>query len=120
VSILEIIKMIEQRGITTKIYPLAFPASSPDEAMIVETSQSFTNRGSVYEGTITITVKATHPSRAEQLSKDLNTSLHLLTDLDVGDMQIIMIKSLNPIPAFLGKGKGNEFYYMNNFQVLFS
>lgn len=120
VGIQGFIDLLKDQGITTDIYPLEFPAGAPKDAMLIETSQTFTNRGSVYDGTITVTVRANHPERAEQLAMDVNNKLHNLTDQTVGDLQIIMLKSLNPIPAYAGKGNGKEFYYMVNFQVLLS
>lgn len=88
--------------------------------MIVEVSQSFTSVGDVHNGTFTVTVRADHPERAEELSLDVNKRLKLLTDVDSGETQILMIKQLTPIPAYLGQGKGKEHYYMINFQVLFT
>lgn len=120
VSVQGFIDLIKDQGITTDIYPIEFPAGAPKDAMLIELSDAFTSRGSVYDGTLSITVRAKHPERAEQLAMDVSKKLHNLTDKTVGDLQIIMLKSLNPLPAFVGRVKGNEYYYMVNFQVLLS
>lgn len=119
-SVQGFIELLKDQGITTDVYPLEFPAGAPKEAMLLELSESFVNRGTVYDGTMVVTARAKHPQRAEQLAMDVNNRLHNLTDIYVGDMQIIMLKSLSPLPAYAGKDKGNEFYYTVNFQVLLS
>lgn len=106
-------------GITTQIYPLAFPATSPTEAMTVEIG-SASSRGSVYDTTLTVTVRAGHPSEAERLSLDVIAKLHLLTNQVVAESQIIYIKTQSLVPQYLGKDAEGNHFYMNNFRVLIS
>lgn len=118
-SITDVINFIKGLGIKTPIYPLAFPATSPTEAMIVEMGTS-SNRGSVYDATLTITVRAGHPSEAEKLSLDVIAKLHLLTNQEVAESQIIYIKTQSLLPQYLGKDAEGNHFYMNNFRVLIS
>jgi hypothetical protein len=119
VSIQDWVDMLKDLGITTAIYPLAFPASSPTEAMTVEVGNA-SSRGSVYDTTLTVTVRAKHPSEGERLSLDVMKKLNLLTDRAIGEHQIIMMKSQGIMPQPLGKDVKGNHYYMNNFRVLVS
>jgi Bacteriophage minor capsid protein len=118
VSITDVINFIKGLGVTTPLYPNAFPASAPVEAMTVEVGQGFNNRGSVMDVTLTITIRAGHPSESERLSQEVIDKLHNLTDITVGDKQFIMIKSQQMLPSYLGQDADGKHYYMNNFRVL--
>lgn len=117
-SITDVKEFIEGLGVLTPVYPLAFPASSPVEGMIVEVGQGANTRGSVYDTTLTITVRAGHPSRGEEISQDVKKKLHNLTNVKVGDMEFILIKSQEILPSYLGKDTEGNYFYMNNFRVL--
>lgn len=119
-SIKDIINFIKGLGVTTPIYPLGFPASSPVEAMMVELGQGASYRGSVADITLTITGRAKHPQRSEKASQEVMDKLHLLTDQTVGDKQIILIKSQQIMPMFVGRDAEDNHYYMTNFKVLIS
>lgn len=118
-SITDLVKFIKGLGVTTPVYPLAFPASSPVEAMLVEFNP-VSVRGSVHENTLTVTVRAGHPSEAERLSQDVIKRLSNLTNQTVGDLDFIMIKSQHILPSYLGKDAEGNHFYMNNFKVLAS
>lgn len=115
----DVLDWLKSLNINTQLYPLAFPATSPVEAMIVEIGGA-SNRGSVYDTTLTITVRAGHPSEAERLSLDVISKLNLLTNQEVGEYQLILIRTQSLIPQYLGKDAEGNHFYMNNFRVLIS
>ena len=118
-SIQDFLDYLKRIGIKLPMYPLAFPASSPKKSMIVETGQGFAGRGSVFEVTLTITVRAKHPSESEALAKEINELLADRTDELIGESgQIILIKSQQLIPNWMGKDAEGNHYYMVNFKVL--
>lgn len=118
-SIQDFITYLKGLGINAPIYPNSFPASSPNKCMIVEIGQSFSSRGSVSEITLTITVRDKHIGKAEALAQEVNKLLSDRTDVPLGESgQIILIKSQQLIPSYLGKDVGANHYYMNNFRVL--
>lgn len=117
-SIQDFITFLKGLGINTPIYPLAFPASSPEQSMIVEVGQGFSSRGSVAEIVLTVTVRAGHPKDAEAISQEVIDKLKDVTDEPLGDAQIVLIKSQQLLPNYLGKDADGKHYYMNNFRVL--
>ena len=117
-SIQDVIAFLKDLGVTTPIYPFAFPASSPTEAVIVEVGQGANTRGSVMDITLTITVRAGHPSVGEKIGQELIDKLKDLTNQMVGNVQFIMIKSQQLIPFPLGQDVSNNHFYMLNFRVL--
>jgi len=118
VSITEVTAFLKGLGVTTPLYPYAFPASSPTEAMIVEVGQGANTRGSVIDITLTITVRAGHPSVGEKLGQEVINKLKDLTNQMVGDTQLIMIKSQQLMPSYLGQDVNNNHFYMLNFRAL--
>ena len=116
-SITEIIAFLKSLGITP-VYPLAFPASSPDRAYMLEVGQGFSSRGSLADVVLTITVKAEHPSEAERMSIELKEKLDKMTDVVIGDNQVVLIKAQQLLPNYLGMSADGFHFYMNNFRVL--
>lgn len=119
-SITDVIGFLKGLGVESPIYPYAFPASSPDEAVIVEVGDGFNSRGSVFDIVLTLTVRAGHPSRGEALSQDVINRLDGLTGQTVGDMDFILIKSQQVLPSYLGVDANGKHFHMNNFKVLAS
>lgn len=117
-SIQDFITYLKSVGITENIYPLSFPSSAPKDCMILEVGQGFSSRGSVNELTLTITARSNHPKKAEELAQRVNTLLKDRTNEQVGQGNIILIKSQQLIPNYLGKDSEGNYYYMNNFRVL--
>jgi Bacteriophage minor capsid protein len=117
-SIKDFVDYLKGLGVTTPIYALAFPASSPEQCMIVEIGQGFSKRGSVAEIVLTVTVRAGHPQDAEAISQDVINLLKDRTDGFIGGKQVILIKSQQLVPNYLGKDAEGKHYYMNNFRVL--
>ena len=117
-SIMDFVTFLKGLGITTPIFTDSFPMDSPVESMTVEIGNDFGSRGSVYNSTLTITVRSDMKSKAEQKSIELIGMLKNLTNAEVGNSQIIMIKSQQIVPSYLGKDENNQHYYMNNFRLL--
>lgn len=111
---------IKGLGIDTPLYPLAFPANSPVEAMIVEMGDGANSRGSVFDSVLTLTVRAGHPSVSESLAQDVIDKLDGLTNQTVGNKDFILIKSQQVLPSFLGKDANEHYFHMINFRVLVS
>lgn len=117
-SIMDFIAFLKGLGITTPLFADAFPDGSPAESMTVELGNDFGSRGSVYNATLTITVRSDSKQMAESKSREVISLLKNLSDQEVGNAQIIMIKSQQIVPGYLGKDENNQHYYMNNFRVL--
>lgn len=118
-SIQDFISYLKSLGINSKIYPLAFPKSSPVKCMILEVGQGFSSRGTVSEVTLTITVRANHPKQAEALAQEVNELLKDRSDEPLGEVgHIVLIKSQQLIPNYLGKDADDKHYYMLNFRAL--
>lgn len=120
-SIIELKQFLASLGITTVMYPLAFPADSPNvpaEAILIETGNSTPTAGDLEEFILSLTVRAEHPVRAEALSLDIISRLNRLTNQTVGDSQIVLIRSQQKIPQYAGKDENGRHYYTNNFRVL--
>lgn len=118
-SITDLVNFIRGLGVKAPIYPLAFPASSPVEAMVLEFNP-VSSRGFVHENTLTLTVRAGHPSEGERISQEVIDKLDGLTGQTVGDMDFILIKSQQLLPSYLGRDSDGKHFYMNNFKVLAS
>ncbi|MED4619452.1 minor capsid protein [Priestia megaterium] len=117
-SIQDFITFLKGLGLTTPIYPLAFPATAPEQCMMLEVGQGVPARGSVSDITLTVTVRAGYMKDAEKLSQQVIDLLKGRTDEPLGESQIILIKSQQLVPSYLGKSAEGYHYYMNNFRVL--
>lgn len=117
-SIMDFVTFLKDLGVTTPIFTDSFPVDSPVESITVEIGNDFGSRGTVYNVTLTLTVRSDLKSKAEEKSIELIGLLKNLTDVEVGNAQIIMVKSQQIVPSYLGKDENNQHYYMNNFRLL--
>jgi hypothetical protein len=117
-SIIDIVNYIKSLGIDAPVYPLAFPASSPDRCIIVEVGNGTQPKGVVSDIILTITARDIHPSQAEALAQELIDKLHNKTNVQLGDTTAILIKAQQYLPSPLGKDVENRYFYSVNFRVL--
>lgn len=119
ISIQDFITYLKGLGVNTPIYPDAFPTTSPMHSMTIEIGQGFSSSGDVADITLTMTLRDKSKGKAEKTAQEINTLLANKTNQNLGDShQIILIKSQQLLPSYLGKDAGNRHYYMNNFRVL--
>lgn len=117
-SIQDFIKFLKS-FVSIPFYPNAFPATAPVQSIMVEVGQGIGSRGSVSDVTLTLTVRAEKMGKAESISQEIINKLDGLTDEPIGESgQIVLIKSQQLVPSYLGKSDSDNHYYMNNFRVL--
>lgn len=119
VSITDFIQFMKNQKVSIQLYPLSFPKSNSQPCGIVEIGQGFTSRGAVGDVLLTVTVRDIHPQKAEQAAQSINSVLTDLTDEPLGaEHQIILVKSQQLIPYYMGQDDNKNHYYMCNFRVL--
>lgn len=112
--------MLKRLGIEIEIYPHSLPSNAPTECILIETGDGADLRGDVTDFILTLTVKSDHPEKAEKLAIDLLARLKNLTGETAGDSEIILIRSLQKLPTFLGKDTNDFYYFETNYTVLTS
>ncbi|APT46583.1 minor capsid protein [Bacillus safensis] len=118
-SITDLVNFLKLKGFEdVEIYPLSFPASSPNRSMLVETGDGTQAKGVLSDFVLTITVRDIHPSKAEELAADVLERLHGITGEYIGETYVVLIKAQSPLPAFLGKDEENRYFYSVNLRVL--
>ncbi|ADP32898.1 minor capsid protein [Bacillus atrophaeus] len=117
-SITDIVGFLKLKGFGNEIYPLAFPATSNDDAILVEIGDGIQPKGVLSDFVITITVRNIHPSKAEQVAMSLINTLHGVTNVLIGDAYIVQMIAQSIMPAYLGKDEENRYFYSVNLRVL--
>lgn len=119
-SIQDIIAFLKELGILLPLYPLAFPDKAAKNSIIVETSGGLDSRGEIESFILTLTVRADHPSKAEKDAIEINDKLKNLTNKYIKETQVVLVKTQQKLPVFVGKDENNNFYYELNYTVLVS
>lgn len=119
-GIQDLISLLKRLGISSTIYPLSLPTGAPAECILVETGDGADSRGDVTDFILTLTVRATHPARSEKLALEILDTLKNVTSEQVGDTDIILIRSQQKLPQYLGKDENDYHYHETNFIVLAS
>lgn len=118
-SITDFVKWLKGLGVTTEAYPLALPTTADDEAIVIHTGSGPSIGGDVQEVILTVQTRAKHPERSEQIAIDVYSLLNKLTNENIGNVQVIVVRPQERLPQFLGKDE-TYFYFENNYTVLVS
>lgn len=117
ISLIDVVRMIKAEVPNlVNVYPLEYPLDSPTESILVDMNGNNPSIAGVFTLNIQIRVRATHPTRGEELSYQIRNVLENKTNFTLGNLQVIMVKSQNPVPLFLGKDESDSYLYSNNFQ----
>lgn len=117
-SITDVIALMRLLAFKDEIYPLSFPASAPDRAMIVELGDGSLPEGVSSDFIITITVRDIHPEKAERYANTVRQRLHGVTNVTINDNYIVQITSQSVVPSFLGKDEENRYHYSINLRAI--
>lgn len=116
VSIIDVIRFLRKEFPDLNIYPLEYPVDSPDNSCVVEIQGNTEAIAGVFPIIVQIKVRDIHPAIAEETSYKFRTLLENKTNFQLGGVQVIMVKSQNPIPLSMGKDVNGKYLYSNNFR----
>lgn len=101
-------------------YPI-FPSNFPmklDRCYMFDFTGS-TNRGeNVSESQITIVSRSPNIDEAEGMSLDLKKKLNKLTNVDIGDTNVILIEAIGKHADFGGEDKNKRYYFQLRYRLL--
>lgn len=115
ISLIDIVKMLESELPELNVYPLEYPLNSPIEGVIVDMNSNNAATAGVFNLNVQFKVRESHPSLGESTSYKIRNLLENKTDFPLGDLQVIMVKSQNPVPLYVGKDSDSNYLYSNNF-----
>lgn len=116
-SIQDFVSLLNGLGIGS-VYPLAFPKTAK-ECHMIEIGQGSPDRANLHEVTLTITNRAKTVSKSESNSIETLAKLKGLTDVPLSyHAQVVLIKSQQLLPQYVGKDKDDNHYHMLTFRVL--
>lgn len=118
VSLIEVVKMLKQDFPDLNIYPLEYPLNSPSNAVVVDMSSNAEVKAGVFSLTVQIKVRDTHPSLTEAVSFRLREGLEAKTNFMIDKVQVVFVRSQNPVPLYMGKDTNGNYLYSNNFRFV--
>lgn len=118
VSLIDVIRLLRNELPNLNIYPIEYPLNSPVNSAIVEIQANKEAMSGVYPLIVQIKVKDEHPSMAEATSYVFKKLLENKTNFNVGSVQVIFVKSQNPVPLYMGKDADGHYLYSNNFRFM--
>lgn len=118
VSVIDVVKFLRTEFPKLNIYPLEYPLNSPINSVKVEIQANTEAKAGVFPLIVQLKVKDDHPSKAEAVSNEFKKLLEEKTDFEIGGVQIVMVKSQNPVPLYMGKDLSGGYLYSNNFRFV--
>ncbi|MDE1381197.1 phage tail terminator protein [Bacillus subtilis] len=118
VSIIDVVRFLRTEFPDLNIYPIEYPLNSPVNSNLVAISGNTEAKADVYPIVVQIKVRDDHPSKAEATSLQFRTLLEEKTNFMIGDVQVILVKSQNPLPLYIGKDFDGYYLYSNNFRFM--
>lgn len=114
--LIEIVRIMRTQFPELNIYPLEYPLKAPDNAVLVDMQSNNSALSGVFDVNVQFKVREVHPSLAEETSYKIKDFLENKTDFLVGSVQVVMVKSVNPVPLFMGKDATGLYLYSNNYR----
>jgi hypothetical protein len=118
VSIIEIVRFLRQEFPELSIYPVEFPLNAPAGSCMVEVYANTEAKAGTFPITVQIKVRDEHPALSEATSYKFKELLENKTDFNIGSVQVVLVKSQNPIPLNMGKDEKGRYLYSNNFRFI--
>jgi len=100
------------------VYPLEFPYNTTVEDVLVLDIINGSINSSITELNIQLMTRSSHPSKAEELSNTIITTLHNVTNRTWDGWQIILIQAKNPNPFYNGQDDNNNYIYTTDYRLL--
>jgi hypothetical protein len=118
VSLIDIVRLLRNQFPSLNIYPLEYPLNSPDNAVLVDMQSTNPAKAGVFSVNVQLKVRETHPTLGEATSYQLRSFLENKTNFTLGEVQVIMVQSVNPVPLYMGKDGSGRYLYSNNFRFI--
>lgn len=99
------------------VYPTEFP-KDVDEGVLIEVTSPDNTAGHLTDFIVSLHTRAKHPERSEEIAVELIQSLNFQTDINVGDTQIILIRSNGVLPTYNGRDDSGRFYWVTDYRFL--
>lgn len=113
---MDVVRFLRTEFPELNIYPLELPLNSPDDSCVVDIQANNEALAGVFNLTVQVKVRDNHPAKAEATSIKIRKALENKTNFMLGDVQVVMVKSQNPVPLGLGKDLNGKYLYSNNFR----
>lgn len=118
VSLIDLIRLLRNELTDLNIYPIEYPLNSPVNSVMITTSSTIEAKADVFPMVVSLRVRDNHPSKAEATSYRLRELFENKTDFMIGGVQVILVKSQNPVPLYMGKDSNGNYLYSNNFRFM--
>lgn len=115
VSLIDVVHLLKAAMPELNVYPLELPLKSPTSSVVVDMDANQSSVAGVFPVNVQIKVREDHPTKAEQTSFKIRSYLENKTDFPLGDSQVVLVKSVTPIPTYVGKDTESRYLYSNNF-----
>jgi Bacteriophage minor capsid protein len=118
VSTIDVVRFLRTQFPELNFYPIEYPLNSPTNSNLVEIQSNTEALAKSYPAMVQIKVRDDHPAKAEATSLQIRSVLEEMTNINVGQVQVVLIKSQNPMPLSLGKDLDGYYLYSNNFRFM--
>jgi hypothetical protein len=118
VSVIEVVRFLRQEFPDLSIYPIEVPLNAPVGASMVTVQGTTEAKAGMFPMIVQIKVRDEHPALSEATSYKFKELLENKTNFNIGSVQVVLIKSQNPAPLYLGKDEKGRYLYSNNFRFV--
>lgn len=118
VSVIDVVRFLRQEFPDLSINPIEIPLTAPASSCVVTVQGNTEARAGMYPIIVQIKVRDEHPAYSEATSYRFKELLENKTNFEIGGVQVVLVKSQNPVPLYMGKDEKGRYLYSNNFRFV--
>jgi hypothetical protein len=120
ISVIDVVNFLRAEFPDLSIYPIEYPLKATEGASVVTLHGNTEATAGLFPAIVQIKVRDVHPSLSEATCFKYKKLLENKTNFYINDVQVVMVKSQNPLPLYMGKDEKNRYLYSNNFRFVFN
>lgn len=110
--------MLYDLGVQERLFLLSFPKGAPDVSAMITVQPGALDAPQVGDLILTVFARAPLEEDAELMAVNHRKLINGVTNYNLPDTQIILIRSQGKVPRFAGEDEKGLIYYENNFRLL--
>lgn len=114
--LIDLVRFMRTNFPELNIYPIEYPLDAPWESVLIAVQSNNSAVSGVYDINVQFKVRDTHPSKAEETSYKIKEFLEKKSNFHIGDVQVVVAQSVNPVPLYVGKDSAGLYLFSSNYK----
>lgn len=109
---------MKQRFPDLILYPSLLPVDAPEIAGTIELYSPTTIKSGLFSMSVEVKIRSRHPKDAEAILINMIKDLEGFGGVQIGSAYLLTVKTLSPIPRYIGTGVNGLHLFTTDFKFL--